>query len=69
MGRIEVGKALFPRALKRPMSAPHRDADATLFPRALKRLVCDTGPPERRTQDQQIVLSSRPVPTVLGGGS
>ena len=49
MGRIEAGKALLPRTLK--------------------RLVRDTDPPARRTQDRQIVLPSQPARTAPGGGS
>ena len=40
-----------------------------LLPCTLKRLVRDTDPTARRTQDRQIVLPSQPVRAAPGGGS
>ena len=45
------------------------EAGEALLPRTLKRLVRDTDPPARRTQDRQIVLPSQPVRAAPGGGS
>ena len=43
--------------------------EAFMTASTLKRLVRDTGPPARRTQDRQLVLPSQPVRTAPGGGS
>ena len=45
------------------------EAGKALLPRTLKRLVRDTDPPARRTQDRQMVLPSQPVRTAPDGGS